>query len=313
MASRVPGHFDAAAAEDRWDGVWQEEGLYRWDPSRPREETYVVDTPPPTASGSLHVGHVFSYTQADVMVRFKRMRGLNIFYPMGWDDNGLPTERRVQNYYHVRCDPTQPYEEGLVLEEATAKVRKKPARLISRPNFIEACYGLINADEEHFRALWRRLGLSVDWSQEYQTIDDHCRRTAQRSFRDLFDRGLVYTSEAPTMWDVDFQCAVAQAEIEDKPTPGAYHHLEFAVEGREESFVIATTRPELLGACVGVTAHPDDDRYRALFGQRAITPLFHAPVPIFASELADPEKGTGILWSVPSAIRMMFFGGETRV
>ena len=291
----VGKHFDAAAAEDRWDGVWQEEGLYRWDPSRPREETYVVDTPPPTASGSLHVGHVFSYTQADVMVRFKRMRGLNIFYPMGWDDNGLPTERRVQNYYHVRCDPTQPYEEGLVLEEATAKVRKKPARLISRPNFIEACYGLINADEEHFRALWRRLGLSVDWSQEYQTIDDHCRRTAQRSFRDLFDRGLVYTSEAPTMWDVDFQCAVAQAEIEDKPTPGAYHHLEFAVEGREESFVIATTRPELLGACVGVTAHPDDDRYRALFGQRAITPLFHAPVPIFASELADPEKGTGIL------------------
>ena len=291
----VGKHFDAPAAEVRWDAIWQEEGLYRWDATRSREETYVVDTPPPTASGSLHVGHVFSYTQADVMVRFKRMRGFNIFYPMGWDDNGLPTERRVQNYYHVRCDPTQPYEPGLVLEEASAKVRKKPARLISRPNFIEACYALINEDEEYFRALWRRLGLSVDWTQEYQTIDDHCRRTAQRSFLDLFERGLVYTSEAPTMWDVDFQCAVAQAEIEDKPTPGAYHHIEFAVEDSDHTFVIATTRPELLGACVGVTAHPDDARYQGLFGQRAITPLFRAPVPIFASELADPEKGTGVL------------------
>jgi valyl-tRNA synthetase len=291
----IAKHFDSPEAEKRWDEVWQQSGVYRWDPDRPRHETYVVDTPPPTASGSLHIGHVFSYTQADVMVRYKRMRGMNIFYPMGWDDNGLPTERRVQNYYHVRCDPDQPYEEGLVLEEASAKDRKKPARLVSRPNFIEACYRLIDEDEDCFRALWRRLGLSVDWTQEYQTIDDHCRRTAQRSFRDLFDKGLVYTSEAPTMWDVDFQCAVAQAEVEDKPMPGAYHRIEFAVEGSDASFVIATTRPELLGACVGVTAHPDDARYRGLFGKRAITPLFRVPVPIFPSELADPEKGTGVL------------------
>ncbi len=291
----IAKHFDSAEAEKRWDEAWQQSGVYRWDPIRPRAETYVVDTPPPTASGSLHVGHVFSYTQADVMVRYKRMRGMNIFYPMGWDDNGLPTERRVQNYYHVRCDPDQPYEPGLVLEEASAKVRKQPARLISRPNFIEACYTLIDEDEDYFRALWRRLGLSVDWTQEYQTIDDHCRRTAQRSFRDLFEKGVVYTSEAPTMWDVDFQCAVAQAEVEDKPMPGAYHRIEFAVEGGDGSFVIATTRPELLGACVGVTAHPDDERYRAYFGKRAITPLFRVPVPIFPSELADPEKGTGVL------------------
>jgi valyl-tRNA synthetase len=288
-------HFDAAGAEVRWDEAWQKSGIYRWDPDRPRDETYVVDTPPPTASGSLHVGHVFSYTQADVMVRFERMRGQNIFYPMGWDDNGLPTERRVQNYYHVRCDPSTPYVEGLVLEEASAKLRKKPPRLISRPNFIEACYGLINQDEEYFRALWHRLGLSVDWSQEYQTIDDHCRRIAQRSFRDLYDKGHVYTSEAPTMWDVDFQCAVAQAEVEDKQIRGAFHHIEFGVEGTDDSLVIATTRPELLPACVGVTAHPDDDRYKSFFGKRALTPLFRVPVPIFPSELADPEKGTGVL------------------
>ena len=198
------------------------------------------------------------------MVRFKRMRGLNIFYPMGWDDNGLPTERRVQNYYHVRCDPQTPYDPDLKLEEASAKVRKKPAQMISRPNFIEACYTLINDDEAYFRALWQRLGLSVDWTQEYQTIDDHCRTIAQRSFRDLWDKGLVYTSEAPTMWDVDFQTAVAQAEAEDKPMPGAYHHIEFGVEGGDASFNIATTRPELLPACVGVTAHPEDERYKAL-------------------------------------------------
>jgi len=293
--AQVSKHFDAPEAEARWDAEWQASGVYRWDPARAREETYVVDTPPPTASGSLHIGHVFSYTQADVMVRFKRMLGMNIFYPMGWDDNGLPTERRVQNYYHVRCDPNTPYEAGLEVEEATAKVRKKPARLVSRPNFIEICYGLINEDEDHFRALWRRLGLSVDWDQEYQTIDDHCRRTAQLSFLDLWQKGRVYSSEAPTMWDVDFQTAVAQAEAEDRPMPGAYHHIEFAVEGSDDSFVIATTRPELLAACVGVTAHPDDDRYKKFFGSHAITPLFKAPVPIFPSELADPEKGTGVL------------------
>jgi len=291
----LPKHFEATEAETRWDEAWQRDGVYHYDPARSRAETFVVDTPPPTASGSLHVGHVFSYTQADVVVRYKRMRGMNIFYPMGWDDNGLPTERRVQNYFHVRCDPDTPYEPGLVLEQASAKVRKKSPRLISRPNFIEACFDLIKEDEDAFRELWHRLGLSVDWRQEYQTIDERCRRTAQQSFLDLWQKGLVYTSDAPTMWDVDFQCAVAQAEVEDKELPGAYHKIEFAIEGGDDAFVIATTRPELLAACVGVAAHPEDDRYKPHFGKRAITPLFHSPVPIFATEMADPEKGTGIL------------------
>ncbi len=293
--TRFSKHFEAVEVEARWDGEWQRSGVYHYDPSRPRDETFVVDTPPPTASGSLHIGHVFSYTHADVVVRYKRMRGMNIFYPMGWDDNGLPTERRVQNYFHIRCDANTPYEEGLRFEQASSKVRKKPARLVSRPNFIEACYDLIKEDEDAFKKLWHRLGLSVDWRQEYQTIDEHCRRTAQRSFRDLWDKGHVYTSDAPTMWDVDFQCAVAQAEVEDRELPGAFHKIEFAIEGEDSSFVIATTRPELLAACVGVTAHPDDDRFKSFFGKRAVTPVFHAPVPIFSSELADPEKGTGVL------------------
>lgn len=298
----LPKHFEADSVETQWDQRWQESGVYHYDPTRPRQETFVVDTPPPTASGSLHIGHVFSYTQADVVVRYKRMTGLNIFYPMGWDDNGLPTERRVQNYFHIRCDPNTPYEEGMTFEQASSKTRKKPAKLVSRPNFIEACYDLIKEDEVAFSVLWHRLGLSVDWRQEYQTIDEHCRTTAQRSFRDLWDKGHVYTSDAPTMWDVDFQCAVAQAEVEDRDLPGAFHKIEFAVEGAGEgdddgpaSFVIATTRPELLAACVGVTAHPDDERFKPLFGKRAITPVFHAPVPIFPSEMADPEKGTGVL------------------
>jgi valyl-tRNA synthetase len=290
----LPKHFDATAAERRWDEVWQQSGVYHYDPGRPRAETFVVDTPPPTASGSLHPGHVFSYTHTDILVRYKRMSGMNVFYPIGWDDNGLPTERRVQNYYHIRCDPTQPRDPDLVLEEASAKLRKKPPRKVSRPDFIAACDSVTREDEKSFRELWMRLGLSYDWRQEYQTIDAHCRRIAQYSFLDLYEKGHVYTSYAPTMWDIDFQCAIAQAELEERVVPGAYHDVEFGVEGGG-SFTISTTRPELLAACVGVTAHPEDSRYRALFGKRAITPLYRTSVPIFPSERADPEKGTGVL------------------
>ncbi|MCA9707157.1 MAG: valine--tRNA ligase [Myxococcales bacterium] len=291
----LPKHFDAPRAEARWDAAWQESGLYHYDPARPRAETFVVDTPPPTVSGSLHVGHVFSYTHTDVIVRQQRMQGKNIFYPMGWDDNGLPTERRVQNYYHVRCDPSLPYEEGATYEPASAKARKKPPRLLSRPNFIEACNQLTAEDEQAFLALWRRLGLSVDWRQEYATIDDHCRATAQRSFLDLHARGMLYSSFAPTMWDVDFQTAVAQAELDDRELASTFNDIAFGVEGSDEHFVISTTRPELLPACVAVAAHPEDPRYAHLLGQRAVTPLFRVPVPIFASELVEKDKGTGIM------------------
>jgi valyl-tRNA synthetase len=289
----LPKHFDSAAAEARWHERWDRLQVYRWDPSRAREETFVVDTPPPTVSGSLHVGHVFSYTHADVLARYRRMRGESVFYPMGWDDNGLPTERRVQNYFNVRCDPKAPVERELRIAPAPEKT-KEPPRLVSRPNFIELCLRLTAEDEQAFKALWRRLGLSVDWREEYSTIDERCRHLAQLSFRDLWEKGHLYSVEAPTMWDPDFQTAVAQAEVEDRPTRGAFHHIAFDVEGGGE-LVIATTRPELLAACVGVTAHPDDARYRPLFGKRAVTPLFRVPVPIFPSELADPEKGTGIL------------------
>ena len=291
----IPRHFDAAEAERRWDAEWEKRGTYHYDPSRPREETFVIDTPPLTVSGSLHIGHVFSYTHTDVLARYKRMRGFNVFYPMGWDDNGVPTERRVQNYFHVRCDPHAPHEPGLKLEPATARQRKAHPRLVSRENFIGLCHDITREDEKAFKTLWRRAGLSIDWREEYATIDHRSRQLAQLSFRDLFEKGHVYTAHAPFMWDVDFQMALSQADVEDRTRPGAFHRIEFGVEGTGRGFVIATTRPELLAACVGVAAHPEDARYRELFGKNAITPLFRVPVPIFPSEAADPEKGTGIL------------------
>jgi len=291
----LPRHCDAAALEARWDAAWEQAGLYHWDASRPRGETFVVDTPPPTVSGSLHVGHIFSYTHTDVIVRYQRMCGKNIFYPIGWDDNGVPTERRVQNLFHVRCDPALPREPGLNLAPANAKQRKKPPRAISRPDFIALCEQVTAQDERAFLELFRRIGLSVDWRSEYTTIGERCRRLAQLSFLDLYGKGLAELRDAPFMWDVDFQMALSQADVEDRELQGAYHDIEFAVEGGPQRFVIATTRPELLPACIGVTAHPSDERYRALFGKRALTPLFQAPVPIFPSERADPEKGSGIL------------------
>src|SRR5580704_16078480 len=188
----LPAHFDAAAAEKHWDAVWQRTCAYRWDPTRPRAQTFVVDTPPPTVSGSLHMGHVFSYTQTDVIVRQRRMSGLNIFYPIGWDDNGLPTERRVQNFFNVRCDAQLPYEPGLKLEQSQlseSERKKVPPRLVSRGNFIELCQQVTHEDEKVFESLFRRIGLSVDWTQTYSTIDDRCRHLAQLSFLDLFNKG----------------------------------------------------------------------------------------------------------------------------
>jgi len=291
--TQLPKHFDSKQVEEKWARNWEERGTYRYDPSRPREDTFVVDTPPPTVSGSLHIGHVFSYTHTDIIARYRRMSGLNICYPMGWDDNGLPTERRVQNYFNVRCDPHEPYVPNLDL--APSAKDDGPPRKVSRPNFIELCLKLTVEDERAFQSLWRRVGLTVDWRQEYSTIDERCRRAAHWSFLDLYRKGHVYSSEAPTMWDVDFQTAVAQAEVEDRKVAGHYHHLRFAVDGASDSFVIATTRPELLVSCVGVAAHPEDVRYKHLLGRTAVTPVFHAPVSIFPSELVDPEKGTGIL------------------
>jgi valyl-tRNA synthetase len=288
-APDVPEKPSLEGLEEKWGARWEADGTYRFDRTKARADIYSIDTPPPTVSGSLHVGHVFSYTHTDTVARFQRMRGREVFYPMGWDDNGLPTERRVQNYFGVRCDPALPYDPGFQAPEAP------PSRAIavSRPNFVELCIRLTVEDEKTFEELWRRLGLSVDWGMTYTTIGPEAQRASQRGFLRLLAKGEAYQSVAPTLWDVDFQTAIAQAELEDRELTGAYHRIRFG--GPDGTGIeIDTTRPELIPACVALVAHPDDERYKPLFGSEATTPLFGVRVPIVAHALAEPEKGTGV-------------------
>ena len=293
--SRVPEKPTIDGVDARLVEQWERDGIYRFDRTAERKNIFSIDTPPPTVSGSLHMGHVFSYTHTDTLARFWRMRGKSVFYPMGWDDNGLPTERRVQNYYGVSCDPSLKYVANFEPPFRGDPPKDSRAIPISRPNFIELCDELTAQDEKVFEDLFRRLGLSVDWSLLYTTISEHARRTAQSAFLKNLERGEAYTQEAPTLWDVDFGTAVAQAELEDRERPGAFHKLKFHVpdESRSE-FVVETTRPELIAACVGLVAHPDDARYQHLFGKVAHTPIFNVEVPVFAHPLAQQDKGSGI-------------------
>ena len=295
-SAHVPAKASLDGLESRWGKAWDEEGTYSFDTETTREAVYSIDTPPPTVSGSLHVGHVFSYTHTDVLARYKRMRGMNVFYPMGWDDNGLPTERRVQNYYGVRCDPSLPYEEGFVPPHDGGdgkSIKYADQKPISRRNFIELCWKLTEDDEKQFEALWRYLGLSVDWKQNYQTIGMKAQKVAQAAFIRNVQRGEAYQAQAPGLWDVTFQTAVAQAELEAREYPGAYHSLQFHTP--DGDVTIETTRPELLPACVAIIAHPDDERYQHLFGKTATTPVFGVEVPILPHPMAEIDKGSGIV------------------
>ncbi|MFF1573850.1 valine--tRNA ligase [Leifsonia sp. NPDC058292] len=298
-AQPLPDKPALEGLESKWGDRWQSDGTFLFDRAAAlaaeRPCIFSIDTPPPTASGSLHIGHVFSYTHTDVIARYHRMRGQHVFYPMGWDDNGLPTERRVQNYYGVRCDPTLPYDAGFVPpfeggdNKSTKAADQKP---ISRRNFIELCERLTVEDEKQFEALWRSLGLSVDWSQTYRTIGTESLHTSQLAFLRNIERGEAYQAMAPTLWDVTFRTAVAQAELEDREQPGQYHRVAF--HGEDGPVYIETTRPELLPACVALVAHPDDERYQPLFGKTVTTPVFGVEVPVLAHHLAQPDKGSGI-------------------
>ncbi|WP_404821895.1 valine--tRNA ligase [Oerskovia gallyi] len=296
VVGEVPDKVSLDGLETKFDAAWTEQGTYSFDRTKTREQVYSIDTPPPTVSGSLHVGHVFSYTHTDVVARFWRMRGREVFYPMGWDDNGLPTERRVQNYYGVRCDPSLPYVEGYEppLQGAEGKsVKAADQQPVSRRNFVELCERLTAEDEVQFEELWRRLGLSVDWSHHYQTIGVPARIVAQKAFLRNLSRGEAYQSEAPGLWDVTFQTAVAQAELEARDYPGHFHKVAFHAPGGEKVY-IETTRPELLAACVALIAHPDDERYQGLFGTTVTSPLFDVEVPVLAHSAAQMDKGAGI-------------------
>jgi len=276
--------------EAKWSAIWEAEGTYAFHRPQSRDQVFSIDTPPPTVSGSLHVGHVFSYTHTDLIARYKRMRGFEVFYPMGWDDNGLPTERRVQNFYGVRCDATLPYDPDFVPSESSDLKKQLP---ISRRNFIELCQQLTAIDEQAFENLWRHIGLSVDWNQLYSTISPEAMRVSQTAFLRNLARDEAYLDDAPTMWDVTFATAVAQAEIEDRDYPGFYHRVAFHKPDGSPVY-IETTRPELIVSVCALIAHPNDERYQELFGTTVTDPLFGIEIPVLAHRAAEMDKGAGI-------------------
>jgi len=311
----LPQRYDAAEAERRLQTTWIANRLYDFDPNDPRP-IFAIDTPPPTVSGEIHIGHVYSYVQAEAMARFWRMQGYNVYYPFGFDDNGLPTERYVEKRLNIR------------------------ARDLSRADFIAACLEVSREVEDRFEIFWKRLGFSVDWRLRYSTIDPHARRTSQWSFLDLYHKGVVYRAQAPNPWCVECRTAIAQAEMDDAERATTFYTLAFGVDQserqetrdkrretrdeRQESdnhssspvsslqspvsriLPIATTRPELLPACVAVFVHPSDTRFAHLIGQTAIVPLFERRVPILADTAVDPQKGTG-------AVMCCTFGDTTDV
>ena len=302
-ATQIPEKPSVDGLEEKWAQVWKEQGTYAFDRAKAlaggREGIWAIDTPPPTASGSLHIGHVFGYAEADCIARYRRMTGHEVFYPIGWDDNGLPTERRVQNYYGVRGDASLPYDPAFAPphEGREGSSNKTADELpISRRNFIELCDVLTVRDEATFEETFRRLGLSVDWDITYRTIDARSRAVSQAFFLHNLERGEAYQAEAPGLWDVTFQTAVAQAELEARDYPGAYHRIAFHPVSQPDAtpVFIETTRPELLAACVALIAHPDDARYAGLFGTTATSPLFGVELPVLAHPLAEMDKGAGI-------------------
>ncbi|MFW5661346.1 MAG: valine--tRNA ligase [Oceanicaulis sp.] len=266
-----PDSYDAKASEAALNARWADEKAFQWDPQAPADSDYVIDTPPPTVSGALHIGHVYSYTQADITARYMRMSGRNVLYPIGWDDNGLPTERLVE------------------------KVRKVRGGTMARDEFVALCREVIPEYEQQFRDLFTRLALSVDWSREYQTISDESRTISQMSFLDLYHKGLLERRLEPSLWDPADRTALAQAEVEEIEREGKLNEIPFQIEGGGEPAVIATTRPELIGGCGALMIHPAHPRAKELVGKRAISPLYHVPVPIIADEAVDPEKGTGMV------------------
>ena len=295
----IPDKPALEGLEAKWGERWSTDGTFLFDRLRAaqdgRDGVYSIDTPPPTASGSLHIGHVFSYTHTDIKARFERMRGKNVFYPMGWDDNGLPTERRVQNYYGVRCDPSLGYDPDFTppFEGGDNKSSRAADQLpISRRNFIELCEKLTEEDEKHFEALFRQLGLSVDWTQTYRTISNESIRQSQLAFLRNLERGEADQSLAPTLWDVDFRSAIAEAELEDRDQQAAYHTIDFPFADGSGHITIETTRPELLPACVAIVTHPEGP-HKHLIGTKVRTPFFDADIEIHGHHLAQPDKGTG--------------------
>ena len=282
----LPEKYDAKTREKFWQNHWAQKKIFAWKNDLPKAQTFVIDTPPPTVSGVLHMGHVFSYTQADFVARFQRMSGKDVFYPMGFDDNGLPTERLVEKIIEKKAG---------VFESENG-----------RGSFVKKCREVVDEAEKEFEILFNSIALSVDWDQKYQTISPESQKISQASFVDLHRKGLVEKKFEPVFWDISDRTALAQADLIDKEVEGVMNYILFGVEGSDKPIEIMTTRPELLPACVAVMIHPEDDRYKHLHGKNAITPLFGVKVPIICDELVQLEKGTGI-------VMCCTFGDETDI
>ena len=268
--------YNGLTDEKQYLNYWQTHKTYHFNP-KTTKTIYSIDTPPPTMSGQMHIGHACSYSQQDFIARYKRMRGFEVFYPFGTDDNGLPTEKLVQ------------------------KEKKVLATKMERNEFVTLVLNFLKEERPKFIADWTNIGVSCDFEQlQYSTIDPHCRKISQKTFLELAKKGLVYQKEAPVIWDTVFQTAIAQAELVDVEKKSYFNDIIFTLaDGAKingsDKLTIATTRPELLGACVAIFAHPDDKRYQSLFGKHALSPLYNVKVPILADEKVNPEKGTGIV------------------
>ena len=260
--------IDFKNIEEKWRKYWEKEKIYSFHPES-KGKIYSVDTPPPTVSGRMHIGHAFSYSQQDFIVRFKRMRGNNIFYPFGADNNGVATERLIEREEHVR------------------------SKDMTREDFIKLCLNYLKKELPLFIQDWKNIGISCDFEKSYSTIDEHSRKISQWSFLDLYKKKRVYRKDAPAMWCPECQTGISQVEAQDKEIESMFNDIVFKVENKD--LIIATTRPELLPACVAVFYHPDDSRYKKLKGKKAKVPLFNFEVPIMEDARVDMKKGTGIV------------------
>jgi valyl-tRNA synthetase len=268
----LPSKYEITEREAYWREFWAKYNIYAFDENSDKP-IFSVDTPPPYVSADhLHPGHIMSYSQAEFVVRFKRMQGYNVFYPMGFDDNGLPTERHVEKKY---------------------KIKNKDA--ISRSEFVKLCLEETQKGIETYRNLWSLLGISVDWSKTYSSINPHSQKIAQWSFIDLYRKGFLSQREEPIMWDISFQSALAQTDLEDSEQESHLNDIIFQSENTGEQLIIATTRPELIPAAVALFFHPEDTRYQHLIGTKAITPISGHSIPILTDETVDPEFGTGLM------------------
>lgn len=261
--------YNSLEKEEKWRKYWEENGIY--DFKKDGRKVFSIDTPPPTVSGNIHIGHIFSFSQAEMLMRYKRLCGYNTFYPFGFDDNGLPSERLVE------------------------KENGKRAHEIGREEFSKLCYETTDKYEAQFQELFSRLGISTDWKNRYKTVSPKTIKISQRSFLEMVKKGHAYYKESPALWCNECLTSIAQAELETKTIKTTFNYINFKVAGTDEKFTIATTRPELLPAIVCIFVNPEDKKNCHLIGKKAHIPVINIDVPIMGDEKVDMEKGTGVV------------------